>query len=123
MGKFTLNQTKTGFNFKLLAKNSQEIGASQVYASLNACKNGVLSVQKNAPLATTEDQTVEGFAKLKNPKFQIYTDKAGEFRFRLLAKNGKNILSSEGYKSKKSCLNGIASVAKNAPNAPVEKKF
>ncbi|PIE77046.1 MAG: hypothetical protein CSA13_01295 [Clostridiales bacterium] len=123
MGKFTLNQTKTGFNFKLIAANGQEIGASQVYASLNSCKNGVLSVKKNAPLAASEDQTVEGFEKLKNPKFQIYTDKAGEFRFRLLAKNGKNILSSEGYKTKKSCLNGISSVAKNAPEAKVEKKF
>ncbi len=123
MGKFTLNQTKTGFNFKLLANNNQEIGASQVYASLNACKNGVLSVQKNASVAATEDQTVDGFAKLKNPKFQVYNDKSGEFRFRLLAKNGKNILASEGYKSKKSCLNGIASVVKSALDAKVEKKF
>ncbi len=123
MGKFTLNQTKTGFNFKLIAKNGQEIGASQVYKSLNACKNGVASVQKNGPVATTEDQTVADFAKQASPKFQIYTDKAGEFRFRLLAKNGRNILSSEGYKTKKSCLNGIDSVAKNAPDAKVEKTF
>ncbi len=123
MGKFTLNQTKTGFNFKLIANNGQEIGASQVYKSLSACENGVRSVQNNAPVAASEDQTVVGFSKLANPKFQIYHDKAGEFRFRLMSKNGRNILSSEGYKTKKSCLNGIDSVVKNAPGAAIEKKF
>ncbi|MGI9271991.1 MAG: YegP family protein [Woeseiaceae bacterium] len=46
-------------------------------------------------------------------KFECYKDKAGEFRFRLKAGNGENILSSEGYKSKASCTNGIASVQKN----------
>lgn len=46
-------------------------------------------------------------------KFEIYKDKAGEFRFRLKAGNGENILSSEGYKAKASCKNGIESVQKN----------
>jgi hypothetical protein len=47
-------------------------------------------------------------------KFEIYKDKAGEFRFRLKAGNGQNILASEGYKKKPSALNGIESVKKNA---------
>ncbi len=47
-------------------------------------------------------------------KFEIYTDKAGEFRFRLKAGNGQTILASEGYKQRASCDNGIASVKKNA---------
>jgi uncharacterized protein YegP (UPF0339 family) len=46
-------------------------------------------------------------------KFECYKDKAGEFRFRLKAGNGENILSSEGYSSKASCMNGIESVKKN----------
>lgn len=46
--------------------------------------------------------------------FEIYKDKAGEFRFRLKAKNGQNILASEGYKQKASCENGIESVRKNS---------
>lgn len=49
-------------------------------------------------------------------KFEIYTDKAGEFRFRLKASNGQAILASEGYKTKPSCVNGVESVKKNAPN-------
>jgi len=47
-------------------------------------------------------------------KFEIYKDKAGEFRFRLKAGNGQNILASEGYKKKPSALNGIESVKKFA---------
>ena len=47
-------------------------------------------------------------------KFELYKDKAGEFRFRLKAGNGENILASEGYKDKGSAENGIASVKKNA---------
>lgn len=47
-------------------------------------------------------------------KFELYTDKAGEFRFRLKAGNGQIILASEGYKAKASALNGIESVRKNS---------
>ena len=47
-------------------------------------------------------------------KFEVYQDKAGEYRFRLKASNGQNILASEGYKSKASCLNGVESVKTNA---------
>jgi len=47
-------------------------------------------------------------------KFEVYTDKRGEFRFRLKANNGQAILASEGYKAKASCSNGIESVRKNS---------
>lgn len=47
-------------------------------------------------------------------KFEIYTDKKQEFRFRLKADNGQNILASEGYNAKSSCTNGIESVRKNS---------
>ena len=69
-----------------------------------------------------EDQTVEGFAAVKHPKYEVYVDKKGEFRFRLKARNGEIIATGEGYKTKKSCLNGIASIKKNAPESPVVKE-
>lgn len=47
-------------------------------------------------------------------KFEIYTDKAGEFRFRLKAGNGQIILASEGYSNKAGCENGIESVKENS---------
>ena len=95
------------------------IATSQVYSSVPACRKGVASVQKNAAAAGVENQTVEGYAAEKHPKFEVYTDKAGEFRFRLKASNGQVIAVSEGYKAMASCLNGIESVKKNAPDAPV----
>ena len=47
-------------------------------------------------------------------KFEIYKDKAGEFRFRLKAGNGENVGASEGYSAKASAENGVQSVMKNA---------
>lgn len=120
MGKFVISKTKNGeYTFNLKAGNGEVIlTASESYTSLSSCKNGVESVRKNCA-AHVEDQTVEGYEKLPNPKFEVYKDKAGAFRFRLKAKNGENIGKSESYKSKASCMNGIASVGKNAPDAEV----
>tara|TARA_R110002094_G_scaffold85629_1_gene89623 strand:- start:78 stop:404 length:327 start_codon:yes stop_codon:yes gene_type:complete len=47
-------------------------------------------------------------------KFEVYTDARGEYRFRLKANNGQNILASEGYSAKAGCMNGIESVRKNS---------
>lgn len=52
-------------------------------------------------------------------KFEVYTDKSGEYRFKLKAPNGEVIAMSEGYSSKKSCMNGIESFKKIAPNATI----
>lgn len=119
-GKFLIRETKTGIKFDLVASNGQPIATSEVYSSKTSCKAGILSVQRNAPVAEVENQTVEGYGVLKNPKFEVYMDKSGEARFRLKAKNGQIIATSEGYKTKAACLNGIESVKKNAPDAPIE---
>ena len=119
MGKFVIRKTNTGIKFDLKAGNGEVIATSEVYASEAACKNGVESVKKNAPVAAVENQTVEGYAAEKHPKFEVYTDKKGEFRFRLKATNGQVIAVSEGYKAIASCLNGIESVKKNAVDAEV----
>ena len=126
MGKFVINETKTGYTFALKAGNGETIDVGgEVYKAIASCKNGCNSVKTNAPIANVEDQTVEGYATAKNPKFEIYADKKGEIRFRLKAKNGRVIAASEGYKTKKACENGIESVRKNAADADItiaEKK-
>ncbi len=119
MGKFLIKKTPTGYNFHLKAGNGETIGTSEVYTTLAACRNGVESVMKNAVKANVEDQTVENFEVCKHPKFEIYTDKAGEFRFRLKASNGEPILASEAYTSKSGVENGVESVVKNAADATV----
>ena len=47
--------------------------------------------------------------------FELFTDTAGQFRFRLKANNGEIILTSEGYTTKDNAHNGIASVKVHAP--------
>lgn len=92
-----------------------------MYKSKASCLKGIRSVIINAAIANLEDQTNEKAVQEKNPKFEVYKDKAGEFRFRLKAKNGQIIATSEGYKAKASCLNGIESVRKNSVDAPIEE--
>ncbi len=118
MGKFVIKETATGFKFDLKAGNGEVIATSEVYSSKAACLNGVDSVKTNC-VGEIEDQTVKPIEVVKHPKFELYLDKADEFRFRLKAKNGEIIAVSEGYTTKASCENGIASVKKNAPDAEV----
>ena len=121
MGKFEIKTTDAGYRFNLKAGNGEIIATRQTYKSLDSCKNGIESVKKNAPIANLEDQTKEGFAEEKNPKFEVYVDKAGEFRFRLKAKNGEIIATGEGYKALAGCKNGIESIRKNAPDAEIKE--
>ena len=113
MGKFVIRKTATGIKFDLKAANGEVIATSEVYNSEEACRNGI------APIAAVEDQTAKDFTVEKHPKFEVYLDKGGEYRFRLKATNGQIIAVSEGYKAMAGCRNGIASVKKNAPDSPV----
>ena len=117
MSKFVIRTVNSGIKFDLKATNGQVILSSEIYTSVAACRKGIASVAKNAAIAKVENQTEEGYAVLTNPKFEMYEDKAGEFRFRLKARNGQIIGTSEGYTAKAGCLNGIESVQKNAPVA------
>ena len=123
MGKFVMKVSPAGARFNLLAGNGQVIATSETYTTESACFNGIESVRKNAVEAKLEDQTAENFEKVTNPKFEVYKDKAGEFRFRLKAKNGEIIAVGEGYKAKASCLNGIDSIRRNAPDSETVKEY
>jgi uncharacterized protein YegP (UPF0339 family) len=119
MSSFLIRPVPTGYKFDLKAPNGQVIATSEVYETRAACRKGIESVMKNAPVANVEDQTKEGYAAEKHPKFEIYTDASGEYRFRLKATNGQIIGVSEGYKAHESCVNGVESVKKNAANSEV----
>ena len=119
MGKFVIKQAKSGLMFNLKAGNGEIILTSQIYADEKSCRNGIESIMKNAPEAGIEDQTVEGFEELKHPKFEVYTDKSDDFRFRLKASNGQIIGTGQGYASKAGCLKGIESIKKNSVDAEI----
>ena len=54
-------------------------------------------------------------------KFEIFSDKGGEFRWHLRAGNGEIIASSQGYKSLAAAEKGIESVKSHAAGATVDK--
>ena len=105
MGKFVITLRKNGeFQFNLKATNGQVILTSEGYNTKAACLNGVESVKKNAA----------------NPdRFEVKVAKNGKPYFNLKASNGQVIGASQMYSSEVTMKNGIASVAKNAPDAPV----
>lgn len=107
--------------FNLMASNGKVICTSQVYANESSCLNGVESVKTNSR-SKVEDQTEEGYKKLTNPKYEIYIDTGGKYRFRLKAMNGEIVAASQGYKSKDSCKKGIESVSKNATGAQIVRE-
>jgi large conductance mechanosensitive channel protein len=107
MPKFEVYKDAAGkYRFRLRADNNKIIAVGEAYEQYAGCINGIKSIQKNSK-APVEDATVEG-QQFSNPKFQVYKDNAGEFRFHLYARNGEIIAeSSEGYETKDACLNGI----------------
>ncbi len=121
MGKFVMKISKAGPRFNLLAGNGQVIAVSQSYADEDACLAGIESVRQSC-LGPVEDQTVENFEVLACPKYEVYQDKAGEFRYRLKAANGQIVATGEGYKALAGCLKGVESVKTNAPEAELVKE-
>ena len=104
-GKFEISTGKSGkFTFNLKASNGQVILSSESYDSRKGAEGGIASVKKNAG---------------NDARFERKTAKDGSSFFVLKAANGEPIGKSEMYKTKRSVESGIASVGKNAPDAPV----
>ena len=113
MGRFRIKPVATGYKFDLLAANGQIIATSEVYETEAACRKGIQSVCSSAPKARFADLTEEGKVPT-NPRFELFLDKAGAYRFRLRSRNGQVIAVSEDYTTREACENGIESVKKNA---------
>lgn len=124
-GKFDVRRAKDGrFFFTLYASNHAPIAFSQMYSTSSAAMNGINSIITNSPKAPTEDNTLKNPTSLSFPKWEIYIDRAGEFRFRLYATNGNCIChSSHGYSTKSGCKGGIESIKRFAQEAKVDKSY
>lgn len=104
-GKFEIKAGRNGkFRFNLKASNGQIILTSESYESRSGCEKGIESVRKNAS---------------DDARFERKSAKDGSSYFVLKAANGEPIGKSEMYRTKRSMEGGIASVAKNAPDATV----
>jgi uncharacterized protein YegP (UPF0339 family) len=120
-GKFIVKSSSSGgIRFNLHATNGQIIATSDSFADMDSCLHTIEVIRVITVTAGLEDQTLKSYTPLELPKFEIYRDKAGEFRFRLKGESGKILLVGEGYKAKASCQKGIQSIRKNAPVASLE---
>ena len=109
MAKFEISVRKNGeFQFNLKASNGEVILTSEGYTTKTACLNGIESVKKNAAIPE---------------RFEIKEAKNGKPFFNLKASNGQVVGASQMYASEATMKNGIASVAKNAPDAPVVEEL
>ncbi len=119
MGKYVIAKTKAGFKFNLEASNGQVICTSQSYTTKVGCKKAIASLQRIAK-SPIEDQTVKGYTEEKKPKYEVYQDRKKEYRFRLIASNGNNIVWGEGYTTLQACKSGIMSIQNNATSDIVD---
>ncbi len=123
-GKFEIKKSKDDrYVFNLYAANKVIVATSQVYSSARSAVTGIQSVINNAATAPVEDQTLANWEPKNNPKWEIYKDKGGAFRFRLNASNGQTICHSQGYTTKASCKNGIDSIIRSSRNAEIDKAY
>jgi uncharacterized protein len=109
---------KGKFRFRLEAENGKIVAVGEAYEQHESCIKGIKSIQTNCN-AEIEDSTIKGAAKIVNPKYLIFKDTQGKFRFHLTAKNGEIIAQSEGYEAKAGCLNGVKAV-RNSCDATIE---
>ena len=92
--------------------------------SIGSVNTGIASVISNANKAEIEDTTLKKPVSFPCPKWEIYIDKAGEYRFRLYAINGLCVChSAHGYSTKPGCKGGIESIRRYAEEATVGKSY
>ena len=118
MGKFTVQQMKTGYKFNLKAGNGQIIASSELYHMAEECLAAIERVRRHAG-AAVEDQTLPAPQPLPFPKFTVRHSERGSIRFYLYDEQGALLAHGKHYTAKRSCLAGIRSIAENAPGAPV----
>ena len=125
VGTFDIKKAKDGrYVFNLYNANHIIIATSQIYSSSQSAVNGVKSVMTNATKAALEDSTLKNPVPQPFPKWEVYIDKAGEYRFRLYATNGSCICHAKaGYATKSNCKRGIDSIIRLAEAAQIDKSY
>ncbi len=124
-GSFDIKKAKDGrYVFNLYSANKVLIATSQTYSSSQSAMTGIKSVMANALKAEIEDLTLKKPEPKSYPKWEIYADKAGEFRFRLNASNASCVCHSKmGYASKANCKRAIESIIRLAEDADIGKSY
>ena len=125
VGSFDIKKAKDGrFVFNLYSANKVIIATSQVYSSSQSAVIGIKSVMANALKAQIEDLTLKTPDPKSYPKWEIYVDRAGEYRFRLNATNANCVCHAKaGYATKSNCKRAIESIIRLAESAEIDKSY
>lgn len=119
MATFFMKKTPAGVKFDL-KEDGVVIATSEVYTTEATCKKGIEST-RNSSSGDVEDQTKEGFAVKTHPKFEVYNDKSGAFRYRLKARNGQIVaISNSGVDSLEKVLALVNAVKAGAAGAEID---
>lgn len=118
-GTYKIIKTNSGYLFTLKSYRGETLVVSNIYKTFDTCISGIENFRKVSN-SVTDDTTIKE-NNVPNPKYEIYIDKAGEYRFRLKAGNGEIMAVSEGYLTKIACQNVIEMIKKYALTDFVEK--
>lgn len=113
MAEFEIYEDKSGeFRWRLSAGNDIIADSGEGYSSKSGAKDAVERVQNDAGEADV--------LEIGTPHFELYEDKSSEWRWRMVASNGRIVADSgEGYSSKSGARKAISNVQSNAGSADV----
>lgn len=117
MGRFIVSRSAAGDRFMLQSESGRTLAVSKNYAGLDACKKGICSLMRDAPVAPVVNRT-KG-ERGSNPKFELIATAEGGLCYALLAANGKRVLSSAPFADQKSCLRAISILRREVVGAEV----
>lgn len=118
MEEFSIRQTRSGYSFILKANHDIIVVGKQEYPDIESIKNAIADMRTLASKAAVIDLT-ENAQPSEESAFELYADKAGEFRFRLKNADDDIIIVSEGFSKKESALKRIELVRKLSKDAIV----
>jgi len=120
MAKFVIQKNYKGYSFFLEGDDAVVIGNSDYYTVPATARKGIDSLKVNSKRCHLEDQTIDGWKSLRNPKFEIFYDGNKKLRFRMKALNGQNLMTSVPYRSMTELISAIEYIRDNAATAKVE---
>ncbi len=120
-GTFKIKTTPFGYKFNFVTSSGEVLSVSELYSTLESCLNGIKSVQANSE-AEIENQTETEYTSIRYPKYEVYVDKFGEYRFRLKARNGAIIVVSSGFREMSACINTINKMKEAMTSSDVVKE-
>ena len=116
MSRFLISRTAAGVRFLLESDSGRVLITSKDYATLDACKKGICSLVYYAPIVPVVDAT--GGAPAPNPKLEIRQEARG-LSFVLKSANGKSVVESPAFATRKACLRAISMLRTGVQGAEV----